>query len=59
MRFALHRANETAIFQMLDAPESLVAEVTPPGVIAIPVGLEVSDVTHVIVHGKPVLKESL
>lgn len=59
MRYAMHRVNETSIFQMLECPESLVAELTPPGVVCIPVGLEVSDVTHSIVDGKPVLKESL
>lgn len=59
MRYAMHRVGETSIFQMLECPESLVAELTPPGVVCIPVGLEVSDVTHIIVGGKPVLKESL
>lgn len=56
MRYAMHRAGETAIFQMLEAPESSIQEILPEGVIALPVGLEVSDVTHMIVDGKAVLK---
>lgn len=59
MRYAIHRVNETAIFQMLEVSEHLIKEIIPPGLVCIPVGLEVSDVTHIIVDGKPVLKESL
>lgn len=59
MRYAMHRSGETTIFQMLECPESIVAEITPPGVVCVPAGLDVSDVTHIIVDGKPVLKESL
>lgn len=56
MRYAMHRIGETVIFQMLECPESIVTEITPSGVVCVPVGLEVSDSTHVIVDGKPVLK---
>lgn len=56
MRYAMHRTGETAIFQMLECPESLVVELTPPGVVCVPVGLDVTDVTHLIVDGVPVLK---
>lgn len=54
MRYAMHRAGETAIFQILECPESVVAEITPPGVVCVPVGIEVSDATHRIVDGKAV-----
>lgn len=56
MRYAMHKVGETAIYQMLEATESIIAEITPPGIICVPVGLEVSDLTHIIVDGKPVLK---
>lgn len=55
MRYALHRVGETKIFQMLEVQESDL-ELIPAGIVAVPVGLEVSDSTHVIVDGKPVLK---
>lgn len=54
MRYAMHRAGETAIFQILECPESVVAEITPTGVICVPVGIDVSDTTHLIVDGKAV-----
>lgn len=54
MRYAMHRVGETTIFQMLEAPESIVKEITPPGVVCIPVGFEVSDTTHIILEGKAV-----
>lgn len=54
MRFAMHRAGETAIFQMLECPESVVEEITPPGVVCVPVGIDVSDTTHLIVDGEAV-----
>lgn len=57
MRYAMHKVGETAIYQMLEAPESIIAEITPQGVICIPVGIEVSDTTHIIVDGQAVLKE--
>ncbi|MDH1252892.1 hypothetical protein N5C67_09540 [Comamonas thiooxydans] len=50
----MHRVGETTIFQMLEAPESIVKEITPPGVVCIPVGFEVSDTTHIILEGKAV-----
>ena len=56
MRYAMHRSGETAIFQILECPESIVAEITPPGVVCVPVGLDVTDATHLIVDGVPVLK---
>ncbi|KOC23937.1 hypothetical protein GL58_02920 [Comamonas testosteroni] len=59
MRYAMHRAGETVIFQMMECPESLVAELTPPGVVCVPVGLDVTDVTHLIVDGVPVLKSEV
>lgn len=57
MRYAMHRTGETIIFQIFECPESLVAEITPPGVVCVPVGIDVTDSTHLIVDGKPVLKE--
>lgn len=57
MRYAMHHAGETVIFQILECPESLVAEITPPGVVCVPVAIDVTDSTHLIVDGKPVLKE--
>ena len=54
MRYAMHRIGEAEIFQMLECPESVVTEITPPWVVCIPVGLEVSDTTHIIVDGKAV-----
>lgn len=54
MRYAMHRAGETAIFQILECPESVVAEITPPGVVCVPVGIDVSDATHLIVGGEAV-----
>lgn len=55
MRYAMHRTGETSIFQLLECPESLVEELTPPGVVCVPVGMDVSDVTHIIVDGEAVL----
>ncbi len=55
MRFAMHKVGETAITQILEAPEHLIAEITPEGVISVPVGSEVSAGTHAIVDGNPVL----
>lgn len=54
MRYAMHRAGESAIFQILECPESIVAEITPPGVICVPVDIDVSDATHLIVDGNAV-----
>lgn len=54
MRFAMHKVGETAIFQILEAPEHIAAEITPVGAVCIPVGPEVSDATHIIVDGKAV-----
>lgn len=54
MRYAMHRIGESAIFQILECPESIVAEITPRGVICVPVGIDVSDATHLIVDGKAV-----
>lgn len=56
MRYAMSRTGETVIFQIMECPESIVAELTPPGVVCVPVGLDVSDATHLIVDGEPVLK---
>ncbi|WP_155496412.1 hypothetical protein [Comamonas testosteroni] len=50
----MHRAGETAIFQILECPESVVAEITPPGLVCVPVGIDVSDATHLIVDGEAV-----
>lgn len=54
MRYAMHRAGETAIFQILECPESVVMEITPPGVVCVPVGIDVSDTSHLIVDGNAV-----
>jgi hypothetical protein len=56
MRYAIHKPNETSIFQMLEVSEYLVDQVIPVGYVAVPVGVEVSDATHNIVDGKAVLK---
>lgn len=56
MRYAIHKPNETSIFQMLEVSEYLVDQVIPAGFVAVPVGVEVSDATHYIVDGKAVLK---
>ena len=54
MRYAIHQIGTRRILQTLDAPESVIAEITPPGCVAVPVGIEVSDATHIIVDGVPV-----
>lgn len=56
MRYAMHRVGETTILQMLEVGEHLVKRVTPPGMVAVPVALDVSDATHLIVDGEAVLK---
>lgn len=56
MRYAMHRVGETSILQMLEVGEHLVKQITPPGMVAVPVGLEVTDATHLIVDGEVVLK---
>lgn len=56
MRYAIHKINETSIFQIMEVSEYLVDQVIPAECIAIPVGVEISDATHIIVDGKPVLK---
>lgn len=56
MRYAMHRVGETTIFQTVEAPEDIIAEITPPGVVSIPVGIEVSDATHIVVDGEVVPK---
>ncbi|KKI15179.1 hypothetical protein [Comamonas thiooxydans] len=54
MRFAMHKEGDTSICLVLEVPEQLVKEVTPEGVIAIPVGPEVTNSTHIILEGKAV-----
>lgn len=54
MRYAIYRIGTHRILQMLEAPESVIAEITPPGCTAVLVGIEVSDETHIIVDGVPV-----
>lgn len=58
MRFAVHKAGDTAIFQILEAPDYLVDELVPAGAVAVPVALEVTDTTHIIVDGVAVLKSA-
>lgn len=57
MRYAMHKIGDSVITQMIEAPESIIKQIVPKGMAVIPVGLEVSDATHIIVDGKPVLKE--
>lgn len=56
MRFAMHKEGETSISLVIEIPEQFIEEVTPPGSVAVPVALEVTDTTHIIVDGVAVLR---
>lgn len=56
MRYAMHKIGDSVITQMIEAPESMIKQMVSEGMAVIPVGLEVSDATHLVIDGEVVLK---